>query len=302
MTMHRYLLTAAVLAFSTAAHAECQLSQFELGSGIVNSSYDPFDAAANPIQLEIRSSGSADCANERVRVSVEPDISAPTAVSGGDITLTSGADRLIAQLAGTNGRAARDTFASGAPTSVLRLGSTGEARGGELSLILSPGQRVPPGLYTTRLKIVATPLSDDGRQGRSYTGYADIAILVKPSVGLAAGSGTTIDLGTIQDDDIAREAVTFRAYGNTGYELAFSSDNDFKLVLNGTAGAPSIRYVPVLGNKELENASAPVVFSKPGQSGFREHRLNVRVPELKRRPAGTYRDYITVRISAIVAG
>lgn len=304
MTIQRYLLTAAAaIAFSGSAQAaECQLNQFELGSGIVNSSYDPFDATSNPIQLEIRSSGSPDCANQRVRVSVEPDLSAPTAINGGEITLTSGSDRLVAQLSGANGRAARDTFASGAPTSILRLGSTGEARSSELALILAAGQRVPPGLYTTRLKVVATPVSDTGRDGRSYTGYADIAIQVKPSVGLAAGSGTTIDLGTIEDNDIAQEAVTFRAYGNTGYELAFSSDNDFKLVLNGTAGGPSIKYVPVLGNKELEDTSSPVAFSEPGNKGFREHRLNVRVPELKRRPAGTYRDYITVKISAVVAG
>jgi hypothetical protein len=45
-----------------------------------------------------------------------------------------------------------------------------------------------------------------------------------------------------------------------------------------------------------------VDFSDPGSIGYRQHMLNVRVPTLERRPAGTYRDYITVEISAVVGG
>lgn len=298
----KFAFAATLAATSATAHAECNLSQFDIANGNLAANYDPFDAAQSPITVSIRSIGNADCANQRVVLSIEADVSTPSAVNGSEILLSSGADDLTAQLTGPNGRAASGRFAAGSPTALLLLGSAGDVRSGDLQLSLRPGQRVPPGLYTARLKVIATPLLPDGGNGQAFSSFADVLVNVMPSVGLAVGSDTTIDIGTISDGAEGLEAVKFQAYGNTGYELAFESDNGFALVQNGKKDGARIDYIATLGKKDISPNALGVAFPAPGSSGFENHRLNVRVPTLGRRPAGTYSDYITVKISANVAG
>ena len=303
MTAFKKIVIAALfLATSATAHAECNLAQFDIANGNLTANYDPFDAAQSPITVSIRSTGNADCANQRVMLSIEADVSTPTAVNGSEIVLSSGADNLTAQLTGPNGRAATGRFAAGSPTALLSLGSGGDVRSGDLLLSLRAGQRVPPGLYTARLKVIATPLQSDGSNGQPFASSADVLVNVLPSVGLAVGSETTIDIGTITDGAKGTEPIKFQAYGNTGYELAFESDNGFALVQNGKKDGVRIEYVATLENKDIDPDALGVTFSDPGNSGFRNHRLNVRVLTVGRRPAGTYSDYITVKISANVAG
>jgi hypothetical protein len=295
-------MTALLAATSATAHAECSLAQFDIANGNLTANYDPFDAAQSPVTVSIRSIGNADCANQRVMLSIEADVTTPSAVNGSEILLSSGADNLTAQLTGPNGRAAAGRFAAGSPTALLLLGSAGDVRSGDLLLSLRAGQRVPPGLYTARLKVIATPLLPDGSNGQPFSSIADILINVMPSVGLAVGSETTIDIGTISDGAKGSEPIKFQAYGNTGYELTFESDNGFALVQNGRKDGARIDYIATLENKDIDPDALGVSFSDPGNSGFRNHRLNVRVPTVGRRPAGTYSDYITVKISANVAG
>jgi hypothetical protein len=291
MTAFKKIVIAALfLATSATAHAECNLAQFDIANGNLTANYDPFDAAQSPITVSIRSTGNADCANQRVMLSIEADVSTPTAVNGSEIVLT-----------GPNGRAATGRFAAGSPTALLSLGSGGDVRSGDLLLSLRAGQRVPPGLYTARLKVIATPLQSDGSNGQPFASSADVLVNVLPSVGLAVGSETTIDIGTITDGAKGTEPIKFQAYGNTGYELAFESDNGFALVQNGKKDGARIEYVATLENKDIDPDALGVTFSDPGNSGFRNHRLNVRVPTVGRPPAGTYSDYITVKISANVA-
>jgi hypothetical protein len=298
----KFAIAAALAAIPAAAHAECNLSQFDIANGNLTANYDPFDAAQSPITVSIRSIGNADCANQRVMLSIEADISTPSAVNGSEILLSSGADNLTAQLTGPNGRSAAGRFAAGSPTALLLLGSAGDVRSGDLLLSLRVGQRVPPGLYAARLKVIATPLRADGSNGQPFSSIADVLVNVMPSVGLAVGSETTIDIGTLSDGAKGSEPIKFQAYGNTGYELSFESDNGFALVQNGMKDGARIEYVATLENRDIDADTLGVAFSDPGNSGFRNHRLNVRVPTLGRRPAGTYSDYITVKISADVGG
>jgi hypothetical protein len=303
MTAFTKIAIAASLAATCAtAHAECNLSQLDIANGNLTANYDPFDPTQSPVTVSIRSIGNADCSNQRVMLSIEADVTTPSAVNGSEIILSSGADNLTARLTGPNGRAATGKFAGGSPTALLSLGSTGDVRSGDLVLTLAAGQRVPPGLYAARLKVIATPLLADGGNGQPFSSIADVLVNVLPSVGLAVGSDTTIDLGTIKDGAKGSEPIKFQAYGNTGYELAFESDNDFALVQNGQKDGARIEYVATLENKDIDPDVLGVTFSDPGSSGFRNHRLNVRVPTVGRPPAGTYRDYITVKISANVAG
>jgi hypothetical protein len=192
------IFTGVALATTTAANAECRLDSFTVSDGQIVAEYDPFEAAANPVPLTLRSSGNADCTDQRVRLTIEPDPSAPFAVDGG-IRLESGGDTLDAQISDTSGRAAPSRFAGrAAPGALLRLGSGGEVRDGDLYLQLPSGQRVPPGVYRARLVVVAQPLLRDGSEGEAVRGAFDISVRVMPAVGLAAGSDTTLDHGTIE--------------------------------------------------------------------------------------------------------
>lgn len=302
MRVSHYAIAAAALAFGTsAAEAACTLTSFQIGNGQVFGSYDPFEATSNPVNVPIESSGSGGCAGDRVQLTLEADPSTPFAVNG-TIQLQSGGDTLLAKLGDSSGRPINSLFSGGRSSASLSLGATGDIRSGDLKLILPPGQQVPPGTYSARL--IATATVSDGNGGKSTESRAPFGIWVTvvPAVGLAAGSSTTLDLGTIHDGGSAQRPVSFRAYANTGYRLTLSSDNNFALTQNGARNGARIAYVPMLGQKEVTPSAAGTFFADPGSKGSREHMLNVTVPHVGRPPAGTYSDYITVEISADVAG
>ncbi len=293
-------LAGAMLIFAQAANAECRLDVFDVASGQISARYDPFEALEPPISVAISSSGTGDCADQRIRLSVEPDPSMPFSV-GNSIGLQFGSGTLEARLTDGNGRRIPDGRSAGGDA-FLRLGSSGAARDGDLRLQIPAGQRVSPGVYTARLVLVVEPVGQDGRRSQPIRSPFNISVTVLPVVGLAAGSDTRIDLGTIQSGSTAQRPVSFRAYANTGYSLQFVSDNEFNLTLDGRRDGARIAYVPVLGGQEFNPGARGPSFADPGMQGYREHRLNVRVPQLGQRPAGVYRDYITVEITATVGG
>lgn len=302
MRVLQYAAAAAAVAFgASAAHAECNLTSFQVSNGEVFGRYDPFEASASPVTVPVRSSGSGDCQGDRVQLTLEADPSTPFALDG-TIELRSGGDTLQAKLGDSSGRPINSLFAGGRPNASLRLGAAGDVRSGDLTLILPPGQQVPPGTYSARLIATAKITENDGGEGATRETPFGISVTVVPAVGLAAGSDTTLDLGTIHDGGSAQQPVRFRAYANTGYRLTLSSDHDFALTLNGRKNGARIDYVPVLGQHQVNPDGTGIPFADPGSNGFRRHALNVNVPHVGRPPAGTYSDYITVEISADVAG
>jgi hypothetical protein len=302
MKVRHYVIAAAAMAFGTsAAHAECRLTSFRVANGQVFARYDPFEGSANPVNVPLDSSGNADCRGDRLRLTLEADPSTPFALDG-TIQLRSAGDTLQAKLGDSSGRPINSAFSGGRPSASLQLGATGDIRSGDLTLILPPGQQVPPGTYTARLIATAQIIGDQGQQGASTETSFSISVTVVPAVGLAAGSDTVLDLGTIRDGDSAQRPVSFRAYANTGYRLTLSSDHDFALTLDGSKKGARIAYVPMLGQQEVNPGPGGIAFADPGSSGFRKHDLNVKVPHVGRPPAGAYSDYIPVEISADIAG
>jgi hypothetical protein len=65
---------------------------------------------------------------------------------------------------------------------------------------------------------------------------------------------------------------------------------------------PSIPYVLLFNNQVLSANGSQVQFTVPGTTGFRTHSLDVQVPTLALRPAGSYSDYITVEIAPTPSG
>jgi len=301
MIAPRLMILAGGLMFAGAAQAECRLSSFRVANGEVFAQYDPFEASSSPTAVDLDSSGSTDCRNDRVRITLEADPSTPFALDG-TIQLRSGGDILQARLGDSNGRPTNSLFSSGTPSALLRFGASGDVREGDLKLVLPPGQRVPPGIYTARLVATAQVIGDDGERGQTREASFGISVTVRPAVGLAAGTDTTLNLGVLHDGSTASDPVRFLAYANTGYNLRLTSDHDFAMTLDGRNNTPRIGYVPVLDRHDVEQGAPGVAFGEPGSSGFRVHRINVRVPQLARRPAGLYRDFITVEISANIGG
>lgn len=302
MRLFCYALVAAAMALGgSAANAACTLTSFEVANGQIFATYDPFDSSANPVSARLSSSGTGDCAGDRVDLTLEADPSTPFAVDG-TIQLRAGSYTLVARLGDSTGRALGNLFSGGRANASLHLGATGEIRAGDLTLILAPGQQVPPGVYSARLIATATVQGDDGQDGAARQTPFGISVTVVPAVGLAAGSNTTLDLGTIHDGGSAQEPVSFRAYANTAYRLTLTSDHDFALTQNGTKNGARIAYVPMLGQQAVTPDAAGIPFGDPGAAGSRRHVLNVNVPHVGRAPAGTYGDYITVEITADVAG
>jgi hypothetical protein len=111
-----------------------------------------------------------------------------------------------------------------------------------------------------------------------------------------------IDLGEISAGRAAPESVRFRAYANVDYTLRFRADYGLRMRRVPTETEPNIPYILLFDASRLTQDGASQSFSNPGLAGFREHSLNAEVPALPLKPAGTYSDFVTVEISAVVAG
>ena len=89
------------------------------------------------------------------------------------------------------------------------------------------------------------------------------------------------------------------AYANVGYRLKLISDYNYVLRPTGNTAGAGPAYIPVMDGSEVAVGGPDREFTIPsGSVPRRRHSLNARVPTIGGLSAGTYRDYLTVEISA----
>lgn len=269
----------------------CVLQSVSVPGDAVSISYDPLEASATraPFSLSLASTG---CGSRSVPVRIDADDSNPQAASGSTIRLMSGTNQLEARI-GDAGPG------QGNGALVISISGDGTAVSSPLYLVLAPGQRVPPGVYTARMVAEVLPNNGAGNRDEGVTTSFDLIVTVQPLVGLAAATGTGLDLGQLREGATALSPVTFHAYANTNYTLKFTTDFDLNLLLGATRGQPAIPYIMRVNGEDVATNGRELSFANPGMQGFQAHELNVRLPALPLRPAGTYQDFITVEITAV---
>jgi hypothetical protein len=282
----------ALLAFCpTPANAQahgndCAVAAPSISPDTVVARYDPFDAATTNADFAI-DIVTTDCpANRNFFLELDPvdptqsDGTSIRFVGPGGVALTAS----ISDARGGRGHGRGDFFnvKSGAQTFYLTVPF---------------GQIVPPGDYSAR--ILAAARLNNGANTPDSSRPFDAIIRVGAAIGLAPATGTGIDLGTLGDGDHADQPVTFDAYANVPYRLQLRSDYGFVMRRGGVAGAVGPQYSPLLDDVALSGAVAQRDFTTPPNNVWRRrHSLDVQVPSIAGLPAGTYRDYVTVEISA----
>lgn len=302
--MKRSILTGltvlgALLAFGAEAQA-CDVSRLTLVGGGVSGRYDPIAATDGVLNFRLNGPADADCAGLRAQISAYVDVG-QTAPANGFLRLENGPATLVSRILDQTGRSnTRGTDALFRGT--YPMDGAGSINPDLLTLRLPRGQSVPPGIYQNRFRLVIEALDAGG----AMVDTAEISGLAVVEVGalvsLSASWGTDLDLGEIRSGGRSVAPIRFRAYANTPYEIAVESDNHFQLLKNGDASAERIAYVPVLSDAVLATGEMRTRdFGQPS-SGYRDHSLDVEVPALGVTPAGEYRDFMTVRIRAVVGG
>lgn len=274
-----------LLGTASTAHAagnDCRVDAPDFQPDVVTASYDPFDAApvSQEFQIEVRTQ---DCPSNRNLV-LTVDSPDPNNYDGRVIRLTNGSgEALLAQLSdrsSSQGGRANDRFN-------VKQGLTA------LYLQIERGQVVRPGLYRASMRAFAAP--NQGESTRQIGQPFNLVVKVEPAVGLAAGSGSELNLGELTDQARAPSNITFAAYANVGYQLSLSSDNDFQLRRQGEGAG--IAYRPIIDDNVVSAGQTHLDYSSPsGKQNRRNHRLNVVVPTVGDATAGRYRDYLTVTI------
>lgn len=265
---------------------DCRVDAPEIAPGTVVATYDPFESAVTSVDFAVRIV-TAGCPPKR-NLFLELDPVDPSQSDGTSIRFT-----------GTNG------------TSLL--GSISDARGGRghgrgeffnvteglqtFYLTVPSGQVVLPGDY--RVRLLAGARLNNGANSADASRPFDMVIRVGAAIGLAPANGAGINLGALVDGDRAEQPVTFDAYANVPYRLRLISDYGYVLRRDGVAGAVGPNYSPILDDSLVNGAERQRDFATPPSSMWRRrHSLDVTVPTIAGQSAGTYRDYITVEISA----
>lgn len=282
--------TAATFGVSRPAMAECEVTSVSVTGGQLAADYDGLQLSDLRLNAPLRIVANRDCRRSGVAVVILADGGASQPI-GSSILLESPSGVLRANLrAGRSSQARPSGAEDGDKVGNVQVDGTGGGLDSELILTVPAGQDVAPGDYKTRVRLAAT--EKPGRAGDSL----DIIVRVRPFVGLAAGSGTTLDLGVLSSGSQAQNAVTFRTYANTPYRIVLSSDNDWKLERERTSG--SVAYDPMLGDVALTGGSERVARYGNVPGGSEVIRFNAKVGDLPRVPAGRYSDWVTVRIAA----
>jgi hypothetical protein len=214
--------------------------------------------------------------------------------NNGALVLRSGSDELEASIRKRSGGNSNGAV-------LVQLDDNGTEANNQLVVFLEPGQAVTAGTYTAAVTMKPLSQSAERRSGVAAQTFT-IAVTVAPTIGLAAASGMLIDLGNIVVGRAAPESVRFRAYANIDYTLNFKTDHGLRLRRSYAEAEPNIPYVLLFNNGRLTQNGSRQSFSNPGTVGYREHSLNAEVPAMTLKPAGTYSDFVTVEITAVVAG
>jgi hypothetical protein len=301
-----YLAALAVLPVF-GAQAACHLDQFSVMG--VSASYDPFEEnfTPAPVTITLRADRSGDCRDAQVQFALTYAPSSPQ--NGTQLTLKNGGSSLSARLEGPPGRAhpVSDpvTAFQNDPNS-YRLSHSGSlASSPDFQLVVIPGQSVPPGYYTADLLLLVR-VTDSHNDVSNSSAPLSLAVRVKPSVRLAAGSGNmTIDVGELRSGSRGGP-VRFDAYANVNYELRLISDNDFALVRDGHGSSgDGVAYEPFVSGIAVEASgkggsdhTRSIEFTAPGGGGLRHHRFDVTIPSVAGVRAGYYSDLMTIEIRA----
>lgn len=287
--------TAAFLA--SAAYAECAISSVSVIGGEVKAQYD-YLYPGPTIQRSALQLSASNCRSNRVFVRILPDGADSVRGLGPGLMLRFGNETLLADLQ-VNSRSNVSTSqlqSRGETSNGLSASATGELSRDDIVLTIQPGQRVAPGRYSARVRINAS--SDPSDMSMSNAGTpVEVVAEVMPMVGLAAGTGTSLNLGDIRPGGSAVRPVTFQAYSNTPYEIQLSSDNDWKLQRKGPVNG-AIDYSPEMTGLGSTHSGQ----FQPSRDRYHRHDLNVRVGDFQRAGAGVYSDWVTIRIRPLTGG
>ena len=281
------LVLGLALAHSAAA-SECAVETPSVQPDPVLTTYDPFHAAdaQQRFTIEVRTISCPLQRNVFLELDVDP---LDEAAAAGESLLLSGPGgrQLSVLLTDESGRSAhgRDEFFN------VKPGLT------TLQVRVPRGQVVPPGDY--RARMIARTRLDNGNNRPETSDHFELIVRVGAAVGLLPVHGDRLELGELSTGDRADAAASFDAYANVPYRLSLVSDLGFVLRRGGTAGAAGPGYVPLLSGDTVPTAAPRRDFDRPSSSEWRRrHSLDVEVGNIAGLPAGSYRDTITVEISA----
>lgn len=166
---------------------------------------------------------------------------------------------------------------------------------------LAPGQGVAPGHYSDRLLVQLL----DGEQVVDQRDFdlrvqvrsqASVSLAGHAAAGFSRTFGAGLDFGELANGK-EREAF-LSVLSNSAYALRFSSAHQGHL-RHATAPPPNtIPYVAMLDSTVLDLSGVAIVDGHNPQRflALPPYRLNVRIGDVTGRPAGQYRDVITVEV------
>jgi hypothetical protein len=237
--------------------AGCEVSSLTVVGGSIATDYDPTEAADMEVEftIDVVSTG---CGSQNIPLSIDADPTDPDAVSGNTINLeASDGSKLSARISSKQRSSSNGAL-------VVDPKRDGTTSSGPFYLVLTSGQRVAPGTYSASLQAAVTPNQGGAKTGRIAAPF-QVIVNVRPLIGLAAGSGTELDLGQISAGGKAMSPVSFHAYANINYTLKFTSDYEFRMRKNSQNADPSIPYVLLFNNQVLSANGSQVQFTVPGQ-------------------------------------
>lgn len=283
-------LIATVAVIPGSATAECVISSIGVAGGRLSADYDGLSPSPLTLNVPLMVVANDDCRRGDVAVRILPDGAGAQSI-GSNILLQSSDAVLQANLRTGQASQPHPSAAEvGDKAANIHLGASGSGLDSEIVLSIPAGQDVPPGDYTLRVRVAA---GEALRRGDPL----DIVVRVKPFVGLAAASGTTLDLGVLNDGAQAPTPITFRAYANTPYRIELLSDNGWKLQ-RGRSATGGIDYDPILSGVPVGGSGERVARYRNVASGSEAIQFNARVGDVPRVAAGRYSDWVTVRIAA----
>lgn len=290
------LMVATLLA--PVAYADCATSSVSVSGGEVRAQYDYLSPSPTVQRSALRVVGTSDCASQGLSITVRADGADGARGFGSGLILRSGNETLFAdlQVGSNSASSAREPQSRGDTSKGLSLSATGELSRDDLVLTVQPGQMVLPGRYSATVRIAASPVGSSSATVNDGA-PVEVVVEVKPIVGLAAGSATSLELGAIRPGGSADRPVTFQAYSNTPYEIQLLSDNAWKLQ-RGQSTLGAIDYSPEM----IGLGSSYSGQFQPSAGPYQRHDLNVRVGKFQRAGAGVYVDWVTVVIRPLTGG
>lgn len=299
------LAIATLLVASPAAalqeRSDCSIQRLEIRSNLVSFTYDPFDREADPQAIPLRAVTTG-CENSRVQLVIVPD---PDSLSpAGQLQASNGSQSLSVQATLDGAPAAVATSEINAFSTNSRAGRlagrSGQLLGEGLRLSLPQGAEVTPGRYRARATVVARVEGQDpATQVQSEPFLIDID--VQPSFRIAAGvERARLWLGELTEGRRS-DPLTFLAFSNTRYALKVRSERGGGMTLGGSSqpNAPSVPYSLSISNRPLAwtNGVGAMEFSEP-RLLLRTHEVVATTGSVDpNRPAGDYRDWVTIEIA-----